>query len=358
MIKNLGDRAKRGAKPLVRRVQRRLSPLAWQRALPLGASWGARRALLKGFKPTSYALYGLAHHDPHDYLPDTAFRSAADLNGPLAVELLHDKRRFFEVLSGEVSIPRVVAEVVHGRLEPVAEASCRSPEGLLAYLRAQGDAVFKPRRGQQGRGVFSVGVSGGEVIWDGTRLPLERLAEALGALDGYLITEKVHHAPYADAFPHAVNSARVMVVQDQDLGLAPFAPVAVQRFGAAGTGVTDNAARGGLYAHIHPLTGELSAAVRLATSFGETNATFDRHPDTGAPIRGVRVPEWPAVQRGLLELSRRHPAFRFIGWDVVVTEMGFSVLEGNVAPSLAVQVFYPYLKDPRLKALFRARGIV
>lgn len=348
----------RRAAQLAPGLQPYLSPLAWQRSLPLRASWRARRAVLRGFKPASYALYDLAHNDPEGYLPDTAFRAVAHLNGALALELLGDKRRFFEALYGEVSSPRVLAEVVGGRLEPVAEPTCSGPEELLAYLRTEGDVVLKPRRGQKGRGVFAVGASGDEIIWDGVRQPSEGLVAALGTLDGYLVTEKVHHAAYADLFPHSVNSARVIVVQDQDLGLAPFAPVAVQRFGASGTGVTDNAARGGLYAHIHPLTGELSAAVRFASSFGEGNASFSHHPDTGATIQGVRVPHWTAVQAGLLALSARYPAFKVIGWDVVVTETGFSVLEGNVAPSLAVQVFYPYLKDPRLKTFFSAHGVI
>lgn len=348
----------RRAAQLAPGLQPYLSPLAWQRSLPLGASWRARRTVLRGFKPASYALYDLAHNDPDSYLPDTAFRAAARLNGPLARELLGDKRRFFEVLGGEVSIPRVLAEVVGGRLRAVAEPTCASPEGLLTYLRQEGDVVLKPRRGQKGRGVFAVGASGDEIVWDEVRRPPAGLAAALGALDGYLVTEKIHHAAYADLFPHSVNSARVIVVQDQALGLAPFAPVAVQRFGASGTGVTDNAARGGLYAHIDPRTGELSAAVRFASSFGGGNTTFSHHPETGAPIQGVRVPHWAAVQEGLLALSARYPAFKVIGWDVVVTEAGFSVLEGNVAPSLAVQVFYPYLKDPRLETLFRAHGII
>jgi hypothetical protein len=317
-----------------------------------------RRTLLKGFKPISYALYELAYNDPEAYLPDTAFRAAARLNGPDALEVLQDKRRFYETLNGALPLPRVLAEVSKGRLEAVAEPGCTSAEGLLAYLRDHTSVILKPRRGQKGRGVFALTLTEAGLMWDTTLLPRAQLGEALGALDGYLVTERVAHAPYADVFPDTVNSVRMVVVQDQALGLAPFSPVAVQRFGASGTGVTDNAARGGLYAQIDPATGVLSEAVRLAASFRNPNAYFAHHPETGAPIAGVQVPRWVAVQRALLALSAQRPTFRYIGWDVVVTRDGFSVLEANVAPSLAVQVFYPYLKDPRLKRFFRAHNVV
>ncbi len=64
------------------------------------------------------------------------------------------------------------------------------------------------------------------------------------------------------------------------------------------------------------------------------------------------------VKRALLEVTARYPAFKYIGWDIVVTEAGFAVLEGNVAPSLAVQIFFPYLKDPRMRAFFTAHGLI
>ncbi len=49
---------------------------------------------------------------------------------------------------------------------------------------------------------------------------------------------------------------------------------------------------------------------------------------------------------------------KFVGWDVVVTEEGFSVIEGNNPPSLGIQGWYPFFQDPRIRRFFEYYKVV
>ena len=85
---------------------------------------------------------------------------------------------------------------------------------------------------------------------------------------------------------------------------------------------------------------------------------IEQHPDTGAQITDVVVPNWDIVTTGLVELARRMPYIPYVGWDVVVTADGFSVIEGNNSPHLGHQIFEPLMRDPRVRAFYERFGAV
>ena len=59
--------------------------------------------------------------------------------------------------------------------------------------------------------------------------------------------------------------------------------------------------------------------------------------------------------RGLLDAARCLPEAPLIGWDVLMTDGGYSILEANSPPGVSVwQVHAPLLADPRVARFFRA----
>ena len=82
------------------------------------------------------------------------------------------------------------------------------------------------------------------------------------------------------------------------------------------------------------------------------------HPETGVPIEGVAIPDLNLCFEALLRVANRFPACPWIGWDVVLTGSGFSVLEANTLPNFAIsQTIYPFLKDPRTRRIFQRWGL-
>jgi len=53
------------------------------------------------------------------------------------------------------------------------------------------------------------------------------------------------------------------------------------------------------------------------------------HPTSGVRIKGFRMPDWDALKEMLALATREFPTIRYIGWDVVHTDRGWCIIEGN-----------------------------
>jgi len=53
------------------------------------------------------------------------------------------------------------------------------------------------------------------------------------------------------------------------------------------------------------------------------------HPTSGVRIKGFQMPEWDALKEMLTTAARQFPTIRYIGWDVVHTDRGWCIIEGN-----------------------------
>jgi len=55
----------------------------------------------------------------------------------------------------------------------------------------------------------------------------------------------------------------------------------------------------------------------------------DYHPVSGVKIKGFSMPEWEALLEMLTHAANQFPTLRYIGWDVVHTDRGWVIIEGN-----------------------------
>lgn len=355
MAKLTAHPVKARVKPKRSLLGRLVRALRYQKKTPLSVPPAQRlRALRHGFRSSVYTLYDLGHHDPRDYLPDTVFREATNINGKVCQNILRDKLLFSQLLGGVFRMPEVFALVDHGQFHPLGEKKT-----LTEILEAHGGFILKPSDGWQGVGIFSVTGRQGELRINGQPSALTALEEQVAQLNGYLVTERIVQDGYAhDIFPGSVNSIRITTMQDPDDHHRPFVAVAVHRFGSRTTGPTDNVHRGGLMAQIDLQTGIMGSAIKFPHETGGSLSWYVQHPDTGAVIEGQAVPRWSMLQQQLLELVGAFPFFRYVGWDVIVTQDTFWLVEGNHNPSPAVQVFHPYLRDPKIRRFFEYHGVI
>jgi hypothetical protein len=82
------------------------------------------------------------------------------------------------------------------------------------------------------------------------------------------------------------------------------------------------------------------------------------HPETGSQIEGVTIPGLAAALEGVLAAARCFPEATCVGWDLLITDGGFSILEANAPPGIVVsQAHVPLLADPRTARFFSRFGI-
>lgn len=312
----------------------------------------------RGFKSSSYQLFDLGCNDPRDYVSDLEVARAGRINGAFG-RILKDKLLFAPMLAPYARVPEVLGLVERGTVYPLAAAELTGAEALLGRA-AEGGVILKPAAGNKGKGVLSVmrDPPTGELRLNGQPTTAGVVAQKLATLDGYLVVARVQQAAYAEQiFSGSANTIRIITMRDPDNGEV-FVPAAIHRFGTAATAPTDNFQTGGVSAAIDLATGALGRAVRFPTETGGELRWLAAHPDTQAPISGVVIPRWAEVKETVTALVEAYRFLKYVGWDVVVSDAGIVIIEGNHNINLGLQVHGPLLRDPRLRRFFEYYKVI
>lgn len=298
------------------------------------AIWAVRRAARKfGFGPgealRQYAdacLFGLRPKDSY------VWRSTLDTPRPLssmafwqiqgAVEVPGERQRLGDKLVAAaalghlpVLVPKLLAVIPAGTVEP--------------RLPADTDMFVKPCNGSRGRNAFSISRMGPGAYWiDGARrdeaYTVARLREA--AADDALVVQKrltgvaeLADLSTGDGAPPIV---RIITAREPDgepvLHSAWFA-IAVPGEKAA-----------------HPLRDAVRVPVAIATGqllagywMGEPHRRLERSSWHQAPIAGRILPGFAAAADAAIAAAQGFPGLPLIGWDLILTDDGPVILEGN-----------------------------
>jgi alpha-L-glutamate ligase-like protein len=253
--------------------------------------------------------------------------------------LPHNERRLYPLVDDKLETKRVAekAGVAVPPLYAVVQIE-REIRDLPGKLAAYEDFVVKPARGSQGDGIaVVVGRSrSGYRLADGTSLTEADLAFHVsnilsgvfslgGQTDRALVEYRVQFDPVFESVTYrGVPDIRVIVF----LGVPVMAMVRLPTRMSRGKA---NLHQGALGAGIDMTTGTTLSAVWR-------DRIVDEHPDTGAPVAGVRIPGWDV----LLDIAARSyelTGLGYIGIDLVLDrEKGPLVLELNARPGLAIQL--------------------
>lgn len=311
-----------------------------------------------GFLSEAWVIYDLARNDWRHYVSDyDRFTRTRLINGRYAAVL--DNKLMFESLLGGLGLtPRFhgVLEkgcmlVPTGKARPVSAA-----KRVRDVLRRDGALVLKPLTGGGGRGLMMLRDNGDSLTCNHAPIDEADLRRFAETCENYMACELVaQHAAFARLYAKTTNSLRIVTMYDEDCG--PFIAAAVLRIGNDESAPREAWQKGGLCANVDVESGGIGPAVRYPANSDRLN-WFTAHPDTGAVVEGGGVPHWERVCRELLDLSRSLPVLKYVGWDVVVTEDGFRILEGNNYPDVnLLQVHRPLLADRRVRKFFGRYGI-
>ncbi|NGP76673.1 hexapeptide transferase [Balneolaceae bacterium YR4-1] len=120
----------------------------------------------------------------------------------------------------------------------------------------------------------------------------------------------------------AVNTVRIItqVIKDRNVEILGC------RMRISVDSPVDNMAAGNLAAPIDEDTGKISGP---AVYSDITKPEEELHPVTSVKIPGFQVPFWNEALDMVIRAALEHPQNRSIGWDVVITEDGPGLIEGN-----------------------------
>lgn len=328
-----------------------------QTGLPFSTRLKAWRC---GFSSKAWKICQLDDKDPALYLADlkAAWRGYR-ING-FYNPVLGNKLLLSRLLSAHgAPHPEVVALVANGRLyDGEGRAGDNAATTVHRSLERCPQQVYRPALAGNGEGIFFLQMKGSVITLNGKRTSVEEVCRLLKGLNGYVVTEYVQQAAYArQIFDGSTNTLRILTLWDQDSD-RPFVAALVHRFGSRRSGLTDHwhQGRGGVCAAVDRESGTLGPAALLS---GDGQLTWtSRHPDTREAIEGVEVPGLASCLATMLKIAGHFPYCPSIGWDVVLQDKGFSVIEANTSQGLLImQVHEPLLKDPRTRDFYERWGM-
>lgn len=315
--------------------------------------------LRHGFSVNDYNLYGHENmrKNYRDYLSLKQYNQLHPINGMFSL-WIDDKLTVKHVFSrfGE-HLPLYYFDIENGealRLPDCPDSvKANGYEGIVELLRQKKKLALKQLLGSYGRGFYRLEYVDDSFYITGEKATEEALFRLLRSLNHYLVTEFItNHETLRTIWPDATNTLRVLMASvDQE----PVVLRSFIRFGNKKSNGVDNAHAGGIEAIVDEETGKILFAIAFDKAGYSTRITH--HPDSGASF-DVSIPHWDYVIDTCKKICRAYPELKYWGFDIAITEEGFTILEINSLSGLmAAQLKEPLLRDPKTRAVFERFGL-
>lgn len=193
----------------------------------------------------------------------------------------------------------------------------------MKFLKEHNRFFVKPLDGDSGIGAKIV---------ESTPEEADRVLEKLKKdyTDGFIAEELIKQSSELEKFhPKSVNTLRIQTIYYNNDRIEIIYPCL--RMGRGGA-VIDNANSGGLFAAI-----DRDSGITIAAS-DELGRDYYEHPDTKLPLVGINVPHWKEACELSIELAKKLPECKIIGWDLALTDKGWVLVEINSLPLLIYQI--------------------
>lgn len=288
-----------------------------------------------------YFYYRLYDPDlPREELPRHVGRAAQArmheaCNDPRWFAPVHDKALFHTVMRGlGLPVPETAAVFEKGGRTFFCPA-LRHEDDLRALLKYRPNYPLfaKPIDGMYSIGALDLESVEGETVLlrGGERVgvgDIVRFVVAFGR-SGYLFQRRLlPHPALAAAFGGTLASMRLLVLLDPGGARLESAVVKIPRSG----GAADNYWRtGNMLGAVDPENGRIG---RVVSGVGEDMALHDTHPDTGAALADLALPDWAAAKALCVTAACAFPGVRTQSWDVALTPAGPVLLEFNFGGDL------------------------
>lgn len=239
------------------------------------------------------------------------------------VEQMEDKYRLYQKLK-----PYYKRDVIEIR-------SMDDYPAFMEFASKHKEFVVKPANFSFGIGVHKVSVDDFDNDYEAAMRSILGEGQAIHEKHPSKVTKMVleelinQDESLAVLHRESVNGIRATAVKDQNGKIHIYHPWI--KVGVGGTFVA-SAALDGFDAEIDPATG-----VVITHGYQENGNVYEIHPDSGITIKGFQIPRWDELIECVEAIMNELPAYRYVGWDLVLTPDGWCVMEGNYSGEFSFQ---------------------
>lgn len=321
-----------------------------------GISFKKLDLLKKGFYSDRLIPYDFQNNLYSDYVSDIETIKLGYVNHPYG-RLLRNKLVFSNFFNTYFKTPVCYCIINKGEIEPVNSDTFIDSFKCLIELIQRKKLILKPLLGTAGQGIILLEQNGSGLYINKKLVENEELKNLIKTLDVYLVSEFIEQGKFSGQFfPDTTNTIRITTISDPEK-VTSFMPYSFMRFGRQKTIPADNISLGGLFSMINVDTGELSPAYEIKKN--EKIKLHKYHPDTNVLIDGVKIPGWTELKNFFIKTGGIiKPFIKIVGWDIILTNDSFAVIEGNNGPDLYMQgASYPFAKIPEVNKFLKYHKI-
>lgn len=313
------------------------------------------KGLLKGFSSDKNNIYELEKYSLNNYLSDFGRNKTSKINGRYSI-ILDDKVLFEKLLKDYNVCPVTYGEIKNGKL--YIEKQEADINTLLKLMYEKKKIILKPLIGGGGKGIVKLEMKEGNIYFNESIISTEELSLKIKNIERYIISEYLENGEYLKGvFNETCNTIRIITMIDPKTNL-PFIAIAIQKIGSSSTFPVDNVWNGGYTSKIDLETGKLGR-VAYHTNKNRTIVWDVKHKDSDKEIKGLVIENWDEVKKLILILAKELNFINYIGWDVLVSENGIKVIEGNNYSDVNfLQIHEPLLKNEKVTEFYKYHNII
>ena len=310
-----------------------------------------RANLTRGFLADQWMLYDLDHNDKNEYLSEFDWYRSRYINEPFDF-MFNNKIVANEVLKQYIKVPEIYMIKNKGVLSIFNDSEV-DYDYALRLLKDHKKLFIKPYGAGKGKDVNILTYDNGHIFVDRNELNEKQFVSFLVKRDNWIIVECISQHEYANKiYDKTVNTIRLITLRDIHTKKIKIF-FAVQRIGTKKTIPVDNGSIGGLVSKIDLETGELSEARCL-----HNLNVYKIHPDSKAPIEGVKIPNWQELKKEILELANKIPYMHFIAWDILLTIEGICIIEANTSSGVNIIQLWGGQRNNELGDFYRYHKVI
>lgn len=317
-------------------------------------------SVLNGFNPEAAWFKGINKDNKANYLKDHTYYKHTPYNDPKYTYMV-SKDRFRETLKNYPEcLPKYYAEIIDHTVQPMDtwDNNVDRPEtnSIINLLEEKKVLAFKRISGRAGAG-FVVGryQANDQFTFNDAVYNRRDAEQYILSLDGYIVSEFVQQcSQYEKIWNKTTHTLRIQTCNVLN-GKAEIV-FAFLRFGSSkALHFVSHINAPGIYtAMIDTATGQTKTVLAADERGRVIQTKAINHPDTGVSLV-CPVPHWDIVVSKCLEMHNRELSnLAWLGWDIMITDDGFRILEINTLSGLlGVEAVDPILSSKKLYPYFR-----
>jgi hypothetical protein len=302
--------------------------------------WAYRR----GFLSTRLNDIGINKDNYKSYMPDFYYYKLHPINGEFS-KFIDDKLTMKYVFSKyDEHMPEYyfIIDRSEGCVSKLMDAPKdveHGIEGIIELLIMKKRLALKLIGGSWAEGFYKISYCNDEYSINDNNCSNEELRIFLNKLRGYIITEYLtQNQLLNNVYDRAPATLRVVMANNKgDIN----AIGAYMRFPTAKTGVVNNYSAGAVLCGV-----EIEEGIMFKPKMLMDGKSIDVsvHPDTHEKI-DFKLPMWELIMKKLTEISERFPQLIYMGYDIIITDSTFKIIEINSLTALtALPLYYPMLE--------------